>query len=571
MSQSTTAVTADPKNEQAEPASGLTFFVRGLDRFYTEEADYNEIRQLFEELLGYRWESFDYWSTYWSFADPDDEAEKLEKKLEESSSKCDVLYLVGHSYGALLLRKAILLAAAKKSRWLKKVDRVILLGGTNRGFQPYSRWTEKMAIVGNILQLLPKWLGWLRFGRLAILGLRGSPWVTKLRMEWVEKARLGNSALPFTIQIRASEDKLVGRNDSRDIAVSGNSESFVALGLGHKDLALLPRGKVDPTSSDQDQQNQTRLSPAEIKERLKKQIKAALKLEKPSADSPRKADSHSIPKHVIFLIHGIRDFAEWHEDVGETITLSAKTDPVEIVSISYGYFSALQFLLPTARARCAHSFRDRYVQYFARYAGAKFSALAHSNGTYALAHALKTNSYMKLDRVLLAGSVLPREWPWAKMSNQVGKLRNDCANADWPVGALCWALHLIYPKQLGTAGLNGFKGNVPFVRNNFLIGDHSAALEPRYHGEIAEFLLYGEPWKAAADLTTWGGRLWRGLLRFLLLVPVLLTLLTFYYIPDGVRLLQHYMPALLAIPDPWASMVLAVFFVVLMVLMLLLA
>lgn len=51
MSQSTTAVTADPKNEQAEPASGLTFFVRGLDRFYTEEADYNEIKQLFEELL----------------------------------------------------------------------------------------------------------------------------------------------------------------------------------------------------------------------------------------------------------------------------------------------------------------------------------------------------------------------------------------------------------------------------------------------------------------------------------------------------------------------------------------
>jgi hypothetical protein len=93
MSQSTTAETAKPIEERSEPTGGLIFFVRGLDILYTSEAAYNSIALLLKELLpGREWDSFDYISTYWSVADPDDEAEKLEKKLAESSANYKDLY-----------------------------------------------------------------------------------------------------------------------------------------------------------------------------------------------------------------------------------------------------------------------------------------------------------------------------------------------------------------------------------------------------------------------------------------------------------------------------------------------
>ena len=482
---------------QAATQQDLIVFVHGLHPLWSSDSAYDGIKRLFKEALpACDWYSFPYWGTYWSWSNAATLSERLRSEVKREFGRTDKkygkLYLVGHSFGALLVRQAILKGMDNQTDndWLDKIERVVLLAGTNRGFQPYNRWLEFLTKVARLMPL---------FGKLAVMGLRGSDWVTSLRMRW---ARISEQ-LPFTVQILGTQDRLVGPTDSQDLSVGRKSHQIRVEGVGHRDLALLV-GKHKES----------------VEQKLKPAIKEAL------SAKPRAASAAAIVDHVIFLIHGIRDFAEWHEDLGEIITSAATAigKKVEIVSISYGYFSAFQFLFPIARRRCARSFLDRYVQYYARYPNAQFSALAHSNGTYALTWALKKNQYIKLENVFLAGSVLPRKYAWQDLGNQVTRVRNDCARGDMPVGVLCWLLSLPYVRGLGTAGVFGFKGvavagpssgGSDRVRNNWVSsGGHSAALEAKYHEEISTFLLTGKLLDAGRTATTSLRRLGYWVLRW---------------------------------------------------------
>lgn len=480
MAEQTYSVAPSERGSMSPPTaqSGLIVFVHGLHPLWSANSNYDGIKDLFKTALpACDWYSFSYLGTYWSCANPEALCERLRSQVKTEFNRADKnyekLYLVGHSFGALLVRQAILngIDNHTDNEWLDKVERVVLLAGTNRGFQPYNRWLEFLTKVARLLPLLPPWIP---FGKLAVRGLRGSDWVTSLRMRWAKISE----QLPFTVQILGTQDRLVGPTDSQDVSVGRKAHQIRVDGVGHRDLALLVRQRKEFAL-----------------EKLKPAIEAAL------AAEPHAASAAGSVDHVIFLIHGIRDFAEWHEDLSEIIMTAATAinKKVEIVSISYGYFSAFQFLFPIARRRCARSFLDRYVQYYARYPKAQFSALAHSNGTYALTWALRKNRYIELENVLLAGSVLPRKYAWQDLGSRVTRVRNDCARGDMPVGVLCWLLSLPYARGLGTAGVFGFKGVAVAgsasgggtrVRNNWVSsGGHSAALETKYHEEIATFLL----------------------------------------------------------------------------------
>jgi hypothetical protein len=58
-------------------------------------------------------------------------------------------------------------------------------------------------------------------------------------MQWVKMSVDKSDKLPFTVQIRGTQDKLVGPNDSRDVSVAHNSLELIVDGVGHRDLALL--------------------------------------------------------------------------------------------------------------------------------------------------------------------------------------------------------------------------------------------------------------------------------------------------------------------------------------------
>lgn len=516
----------DQTSNPTGDALGLIVFVHGLHPFFSKNSYYEGIKNLLtQQLPNHDLHSFDYLGTYWSSAAPETLALRLEQEIRQKVAEKNYkqLYLVGHSFGGLLIRQAILYGARladDENSWLAKVKRVILLAGTNRGFQPYNRASEILATIGVFIQWLPFLHPFLRLGRLAVYGLRGSVWVTQLRMQWITMSVEKPGVLPFTVQIRGAQDKLVGPNDSHDVSVAANSLELVVKEVGHRDMALLNSARS-----------------AAVHNLLKEKIAEAL------SATPLKNISQSQPDHVIFLIHGIRDFAEWHEDLGMTITRVAQTagTRVEIVPISYGYFSALQFLFPIARRRCARSFLDRYVQHFAHYPKARFSALAHSNGTYALTWALQNNRYMKLENVLLAGTVLARKFPWEKIQGQVTRVRNDCANADLPVGALCWLLSWFPPYwgDLGTAGVSGFDGPVVLgskeaaktvvYNNKSRSGGHGAALESKYHDEISRFLLNGAPW-GATDINDRRRSVLQIISRAVILVIAVAYVFSFYLI-----------------------------------------
>src|SRR5262249_51054457 len=114
------------------------------------------------------------------------------------------------------------------------------------------------------------------------------------------------------------------------------------------------------------------------------------------------ARSLSPATRIIFLIHGIRDFADWQEKLAYEIS---KRDPrAKVVSVRYGYFNILQFLLSTQRRRCVRSFADLYIQELARTSNVQeVCVAAHSNGTYVLAQALRQYPDMRVKNVYLAG------------------------------------------------------------------------------------------------------------------------------------------------------------------------
>jgi hypothetical protein len=90
---------------------------------------------------------------------------------------------------------------------------------------------------------------------------------------------------------------------------------------------------------------------------------------------------------------------------------------------------------------------------------------------------------MRFDKVILAGSVLPKEFDWTSICSSDNILRqvqgvwNHRAQKDVPVGVLCAALRGLGMTDVGTAGYDGFEP-IPEVHECFYYhGGHGAPLE----------------------------------------------------------------------------------------------
>ncbi len=112
------------------------------------------------------------------------------------------------------------------------------------------------------------------------------------------------------------------------------------------------------------------------------------------------------------LVHGIRDYADWQENVEflleEKYKLSAHGSGIKVISVRYGYFTALQFLLSDQRQRCIRAFADHYIQEIAANPEINphnISVFAHSNGAYVVGEALKNFDQIKVGTLYFAGSV----------------------------------------------------------------------------------------------------------------------------------------------------------------------
>lgn len=197
---------------------------------------------------------FSYPASTWANTDPFVLADQLEKAIADADKAHHYkkIILSGHSMGASLVRKAYVYACGcvddlplggpgtttrEPSEWCKKVDRMVLLAGMNRGWNPDVRPADMswFASCRNYLALrVARFTGTAGFIRSFE---RGEPFVANLRLQWLDamrKASSGHSGLrrPVVVQLLGDKDDVVSKDDCRDVNVA---RDFIWVGVNNSD------------------------------------------------------------------------------------------------------------------------------------------------------------------------------------------------------------------------------------------------------------------------------------------------------------------------------------------------
>ena len=323
-----------PEKAQKELIVFIPGWATKLSKYYQLlQATIEELEKQDEwELL-----PFDYDNSIVSLADPQKIAKNLvtaiEIHLRDFQVNYQKIFLFGHSLGGLIARKAALLA--KEEEWFKKVN-LVLLASANRGYV-----TDSLPIYQILLDKITFNLPFL-----IKKGKRGSDSINEIRLSWLrefadksEENKSDKPIAPSTIQLIGDRDPLVKREDSFDIYRFTNTDEKVISGVTHSDFfknKTSLRSVVNKVVEAFYQHIQEDYPTIENNSTKKKNIKSIL--------SPA-----SSPDCLVFLVHGIRDFAGWHDTLEYEI--QRKNPRARVVSIRYGYFTALQFLLPLQRRK----------------------------------------------------------------------------------------------------------------------------------------------------------------------------------------------------------------------------
>jgi alpha-beta hydrolase superfamily lysophospholipase len=466
-------------------------------------------------------------------------------------------FLVGHSFGGVIARKVAVLAngefpdAAFEPRlrgefgsgrkWGTKIERIVLLAGMSRGWSPASvrdwataaKWTVG-SWAGELLAAAS--LGWLRP---TVTGIRqGAPFIVQTRLQWMalarDNARAGRPSI-LGVQLLGAADDLVAPDDSVDFACdlgSGDETSFVLIELPfatHDNAHLMAKPTAGQLKLIEDGIARGNLSVVCKKYQLVRQAKWMLfgralsrsrnnfndiKIDPNDMSDTPALQPDNTATHVVFVIHGIRDHGFWTQKIARVIKKEAEKDnksrtenerhSFRSFTGSYGYFAMVPFVLPWIRRWKSEWLMDHYVEVCARYPKADISFVGHSNGTYLLARALADYPAAYFKRVVLAGSVIRRDFDWAKWLKRecnrrprVTEVLNYVATRDWVVAIFSKAFQPFRFFDLGSAGHDGFdqfggRGcHKRLSESHYIEGSHSAALTETQWDDIARFIVKG--------------------------------------------------------------------------------
>ena len=196
---------------------------------------------------------------------------------------------------------------------------------------------------------------------------------------------------------------------------------------------------------------------------------------------------------IVVTIHGIRTTGVWQKEITPYLARHGLIPH----HIDYGYFPALAFLFPFTRDRRLEKVRQE-LRLLVHITGAqRISVIAHSFGTFlAMEALLAENGALKFDRIVLTGSIVPRDFDWDGVLRD-GALalaaRNERATKDWVVSVadfvsrrLKWVSWL----NAGDSGRNPFTKNSPALLDYFTVGGHSEVHNPLKFEEWARFIAY---------------------------------------------------------------------------------
>ncbi|HEV8384368.1 MAG TPA: hypothetical protein VGQ11_05805, partial [Candidatus Acidoferrales bacterium] len=172
---------------------------------------------------------------------------------------------------------------------------------------------------------------------------------------------------------------------------------------------------------------------------------------------------------VVFAVHGIRTNAPWFDTLAGVL----QQEGIAFEFHRYGFFRLWRMLLGPNREKALENFVNFYEQQIARYAGKgvdpddpcmRPSIIAHSFGSYLVGHSLLKYDYLKFDKVILCGSILPRDFPWTRLvaRGQVDYVYNDFGGRDVWCGTVGFGI----PGKTGPSGRDGFATRSKMVQQH---------------------------------------------------------------------------------------------------------
>lgn len=469
---------------------------------------------------------------YLSNADPGCLARQIVEEVNrlDDEEPFDEVVLVGYSIGGLIARAAFIEAWKVEARWRNRVGRLILLAGTNRGWSFAPTVNAFLDLFRRTAYLCSRGLG---LSELLAATRRGSPFVTDLRLEWLDLTRRQEQAADtLVVQLLGTIDDVVSPDDNIDVQTGQDFVYLEARGSGHVNVVDFSAGLLGQ------KRREVYLSAL---------TGARESLEKASSSAVPVIDVDESVTDVVFVVHGIRDYGFWTSHLGRAVEAKGRPDRrVVALTPSYGYFGMLPFILNWRRREKVRWLMEQYVEARVRYPRAQISYIAHSHGTYLLARALKDYAMPTFHHVVFAGSVVRSDYPWDSYAgSRIHKVLNYVAASDVVVAIFPrWLGFLGRFTDLGGAGHDGFTSQPPDPSATvndveYIAGAHSSALRDFNWDYIAQFVLDGsipdltEP--ALAEVVksrhSWWGRsaaagatiVWL-LLLALVLLPVILLL-----------------------------------------------
>jgi hypothetical protein len=311
--------------------------------------------------------------------------------------------------------------------------------------------------------------------------------VVNLTLQWLNLSAL-DQPMPEVVQLLGTRDDFVSAADNVDFYAGRLFYYREVPDTGHRDVIQFsgPQG-------------------AGRRQRFTQALSATREVLKQESDFDPGFSPDPKVDQVIFVMHGIRDFASWTENMANVLQAEAAKNKlnIRVITSGYGYFPMGEFLLFSERQKNVRWFMDQYTTARALYPNARFEYLGHSNGTYLLASALLEYRACRVERAVFAGSVMRRDYPWDELigKGQIAAIRNYVATGDWVVG---WFPHFFEELEIGDvggAGLFGFtSGKALGDEVRFVNGEHSAALAAANLPGMAAFLVSGTRIALPTDL-----------------------------------------------------------------------
>jgi hypothetical protein len=184
---------------------------------------------------------------------------------------------------------------------------------------------------------------------------------------------------------------------------------------------------------------------------------------------------------VILLVHGIRDFGGWHDNVAQV--LEREMPGAKCIPVRYGWFGLCEFVTPWGVGSHPWKSLERaYHHALRQYKQAAISVVAHSNGTHVLGTAIQRSGGLVFKRAILCGAVLNRGYPWRSHGDRFEdgaaappvRVLNECGREDnWPLVAEAICL------RYGASGAFGFQEE-GYVSSRYFAGGHSLFFEPAH-------------------------------------------------------------------------------------------